>query len=141
MPYQTKTAKNVSIPVGLTLGWLAGVLVTLATAVVVTSLIAGERTGEGVANTAAVAAMLLASFVGAMVTGGKIGNRRLVMCLASGGLYFVTLLCCNALFFDGSYQGLLAAALTILGSSLVAGLMGIRQKRQKKPHAKVKLRR
>lgn len=141
MPYQTKTAKNVSIPVGLTLGWLAGVLVTLGTAVVVTSLIAGERTGEGVANTAAVAAMLLASFVGAMVTGGKIGNRRLVMCLASGGLYFVTLLCCNALFFDGSYQGLLAAALTILGSSLVAGLMGIRQKRQKKPHAKVKLRR
>lgn len=141
MPYQTKTAKKVSIPVGLGLGWLAGVLVTLMAAVIATSLIAGEHAGEGVANTAAVAAVLCASFVGAMVAGGKIGNRRLLMCLASGGIYFVTLLCCNALFFDGSYQGLLAAALTIIGSSMVAGLMGIRQKRQKNRHGRVKVRR
>ncbi len=135
MPNQRKT----SIPVGLALGWLAGVFVTLLTAVVATALIAGEHAGEESANTAAVAAVLVASFIGAMVAGGKIGSRRLVMCLASGGIYFLTLLCVNALLFDGHYEGLLAAALTTAGSSLVAGLVGNRQKRQKNRHGKVRL--
>lgn len=138
MPNQSK--KN-ALPVGLALGWLAAIGVTLAVAVAATGLIAKERIGESAASTAAVAAVLLSSFVGAMVTSGRIGSRRLVVCLASGGLYFVTLICCHALLFQGKYVGLPGSALTILGCCLVAGLLGVRSKQPRNRHGNRRKRR
>lgn len=131
MPNQSK--KN-AFPVGLALGWLASIGVTLTVAVAAAGLIAKERAGESAASTAAVSAVLLSSFVGAMVASGWIGSRRLVVCLASGGLYFVTLICGHALLFQGKYVGLPGSVLTILGCCLVVGLLGVRSKQPRKRH-------
>lgn len=137
---QTQTKKN-TLPMGLALGWLAAIGVTLAVAVAATALIAKERAGESAAATAAVAAMLFASFAGAMVASGRIGSRRLFVCLASGGIYLLTLICCHALLFQGKYVGLPGSALTILGSCLVAGLLGVRPKQPGNRHGNRRKRR
>lgn len=130
-----------SLPVGLVLGWLAAIGVTMAVAVAATGLIAKERAGESVASTAAVAAMLFASFAGAMVAASSVGNRRLIVCLASGGIYLLTLICCHALLFQGKYVGLPGSALTIMGSCLVAGLLGVRSKQPRNRHGNRRKRR
>lgn len=132
MSYQVKsTAYKSSVTVGLALGLGMNWLIMLIGAAVAAFLILGETVDETAMSTAAVAIMILSSVVGTAAAAKKAGVRRLPVCLASGGLYFLSLLCGNALFFDGSYRGIPAAALTILGCSLVVGLWGLRQKGHK----------
>lgn len=132
MSYQVKSTVNKSsIPLGLTLGLAVNWLTMLMGAAVAAFLIFGEKVDETAMPTAAVAIMVLSCMAGTTAAAKKAGFRRLPVCLASGGLYFLSLLCGNALFFDGSYRGIPAAALTILGCSLVVGLWGLRQKGQK----------
>lgn len=129
MTYQSKTAdRSASIPVGLGIGLLLSWTTTVGIGMVITFLIAGERIETTALAPLSVGTMLLAVFAGAMLSAKKIGYQRMVICLCSGGLYYVSLLGCNALFFDGSYQGILPALLMVVGASLVAGLMGLRQK-------------
>lgn len=129
MPYQSKTAsKNRSIVFALAVGLGIGWAITIAMAVITTFLTAAERVGEGFLAPAAVATLLMATFAGAMVSAAGTGSSRLIICLCSGGLYYLSLICCNALFFDGRFQGLPAALLMVLGSCLIAALTGLRQK-------------
>ena len=123
--------QKTSIPLGLALGWVVNLAVTLISAILVSVLVAGERVGENRIGLAAVITVVISSFCGAIVAAKRIGHRRMIICLASGAVYYLSLLCCTALFFDGKFEGLGAAALTIIGSSAVAGLLGIRQKGQK----------
>ena len=129
MSYSLK--QKTSIPFGLAWGWIVNVAVTLISAIFVSVLVAGERVGENRIGLAAVITVILSSFCGAIVAAKRIGYRRMIICLASGGIYYLSLLSCTALFFDGAFEGLGAAALTIIGSSIVAGLLGVRQKGQK----------
>lgn len=123
--------QKTSIPLGLAFGWIVNLAITLLSAIFVSILVAGERVGENLITPAAVITVMIASFLGAIVAAKRVGQRRLIICLASGAIYYLSLLCCTALFFDGKYEGLGAAALTIIGCSAVAGLLGLRQKRQK----------
>ena len=120
-----------SIPAGLTMGWIANLAITLASAIIVSILVAGEKIGEGRIGPAAVITVMASSFFGAVVAANRIGQKRMIVCLASGGIYYLSLLCCCLLFFDGEPEGLWAAMLTIIGCSALAGLVGIRQKGQK----------
>lgn len=132
MPYKMKTqAGTASISIGLAMGLAVNWVVTIAMAVMITVLIASERVGEVILPPAAVGTVLAAGFAGALVAARKAATRRLIVCLISGGIYFLSLLCCNALFFDGAYRGVVPALLTIIGISLVAGLLGLRQKNRK----------
>lgn len=132
MPYKTKTpTKSASIFAGLAMGLAVSWITTAVMAIGITLLIAGERVGETLLAPAAVVTVLLATFAGAWTAAQKVAVRRLIVCLAGGGIYFLSLLCCNALFFDGTYQGILPALLTVLGASLVTGLLGLHQKNRK----------
>lgn len=129
MAYQIKPmGKTASWTVGLALGLGVNWGVTLLAAIIAASLISGDRVGEGFLPSVAVATVMVAAFAGAMVSAGKIGNRRLPVCLASGGIYYLSLVCCNALFYDGAYQGLVAGLMSILGTCLLAALVGLRRK-------------
>lgn len=129
------TTKTTSIPVGLLMGLGAACLATIMSAAIFTCLIAGQQLEETALAPASVITILLSTFVGAMVSAGKVGKRRLIVCVCSGGFYFLSLLCCNILFFEGQFRGLPAAILVVLGSSTVAGLLGLRQKGQKFKYA------
>lgn len=129
MAYKMKQrGKAASMAVGLAMGFGISWAVTLLLAVMATFLIAGERVGESFLPSVAVGAVMVSAFVGAMVSAAKIGSRRLIVCLISGGIYYVSLVVCNGLLFDGAYQGLVAALLSILGCCLLAALLGLRRK-------------
>lgn len=129
MPYRSKTAgKNRSIVGALAVGSGVSWAITIAMAIITTFLTAAERVGEGFLAPSAVATLLVAAFTGAMVASAGADTGRMIVCLCNGGVYYLSLICCNALFFDGKYQGLPAALLTVLGSSLVAALTGLRQR-------------
>lgn len=123
-----KRMQNASIPVIIGSGVLLTWGITALTAVAVTCLIAWEKLSEGAIAPAAVIAVAISVFSASIVITRKNEEKRLLVCFMIGGVYYVSLLCCNALFFDGSYRGMLGAALTIMGCSLVAGLLGNSQK-------------
>ncbi len=132
MAYQRKpAAEGKNIPVGLAMSLAGSWGVTLIAASIVTILIAGEHVGESFLSAAAVGTMFLASFAGALLAAGQNDSGRLMICLGSGGVYYLSLLGCNILFFDGEYRGMIPALLTVVGSCLIAALLGTRRKRPK----------
>lgn len=100
-----KSKKSSTIPAGLGLGLLVSMAVTVAAAVVITFLVAGERIGESAIGFGALGALLLGAIAGALTAAGKIEGHRMIACLLNGAVYFVCLMCCTALFFEGQYQG------------------------------------
>ena len=116
-----------SILKGLALGWL----VTITGVMIIAFLVHGENMKETGIQPAAVIIMMLAAFVTATFAGRKGNEKKLLICLAAGAVYYLSLLGINALFFDGKYRGLLGAFLTIGGCSLVAALLLSRQKQQR----------
>lgn len=125
-----KTAKA-SMPVSLAVGCVLAWLMTIVIAAIVAFLVAGERVSEDFANPAAVIVLLASSFACAMIAGEMMGQKRMIVCVISGGIYYLSLICANMLFFDGSFRGLLGAALTVMGSCVIAGLLQTRQKKQR----------
>lgn len=137
MKYQKKgAAKEYSIPISLAVGLMAGWITTLLLSTVIATMIAGERLQEDSISITAVITIVLASFIAAMYTAKYAGRNKLGMCIVSGGLYYLSLLCCTALSFGGSYCGLGSGVLTIIGSATVAGLLSIRQKKHKTRYLK-----
>lgn len=131
MPYQTKnTAHPSSVSLALVAGLLVGWAVTLLASVVITFLVAGERIGESSLPPMAVAAMVLGALAGAVTGVRSAPARQLLVSLAGGGIYCLSLLGCNALFFDGQYQGVVPGILTVMGASAAVGLLSLRQKSQ-----------
>lgn len=123
----TGTAK--SMPGGLAAGWAASALVTLLGAIVVAYLLDSEIMQMSAIGYGAMFILLAASVLGALLAYRCIRRQRLVVCLVSGGIYFLSLLALTALFFGGQYEGIGVTGLVILGGSLAVGLLGLKQKR------------
>lgn len=128
--------QHLSVPISLATGLALAWTITLITAMVITVLISGDHIAENVIIPAAVMTVFAAAFLSALFIGAKWESNRMLMCLGNGLLYMVSMLCCNALVFDGRYQGIVGGLLTIISSSLVAGLLQSRQKRQRPSYAK-----
>lgn len=136
MVYQ-KTSRGLSMPLSLLKGIALGWLVTVGGGVITAVLLHGEHMTERGIQPAAVIIMMLSAFAASIFAGGKDGEKRLLKCLAGGGMFYLSLLGCNALFFDGKYQGILGALLTVGGCSLVATLLLSRQKQQRAAYLKM----
>lgn len=124
---QTGTAS--STPAGLLWGGLSSVGTTLIGAVIAAKMIEKGIMDWNNAGYAVLVILVLSSWIGAMVTAGKIKRRRLVMCLSSGMIYFLSLLVSTALFFGGQYHGVAETALLVLCGSLLGNFMVFRGKR------------
>lgn len=112
-------AAGAGVSLGLTLGG-TGLMAWLVNR----ELLEMEAVGYGILGM-----LLMASFLGAMAAFRRIRRRRMVVCLASGGVYLGMLLSITALFFGGQYSGVWTTALLILAGSLTAGLLGVRRGR------------
>ena len=119
------TGRTLSMPAGLAVGAAVSLGITLAGAAILAWLIDKERLDMGSVGYGILAVLLLASFLGALVSFGKIRRRRMVVCLASGAVYLGMLLSITALFFGGQYSGVATTALLILGGSMAAALLGL----------------
>ena len=106
-------------------------VVTLLGAGITAALVSGQQLSTQAIGYGGMLTILLASFAAAMVMKGKAGER-FYMPLLGSGIYFLCLLCCGALFFDGITGGLMPTlAVVSVGAGvplLLGSKMGKRQK-------------
>ncbi len=126
---QKVSGRASSLPAGLALGGILSLLLTIILAVVTAKLVDVGSLPENNVGYAALLILLLASALGSAVAVGKIKRRRLLVCLASGAVYYGELLAMTALFFGGRYTGMGVTALVVSGGMGLVCLAGMRQGR------------
>lgn len=129
MGTQKMTGRASSVPSGLVYGAAINMGVTLIIAVILAKLVdaemmACENIGYGV-----MVLLLVASYLGAFVSSGKIKRQRLLICFMSGLVYFAILLTITALFFGGQYEGVGVTLLLVFSGSMSAAFLSGREKR------------
>lgn len=137
MSYRAKQkTKFFAMPVSLGIGCLVAWVITILLGAGVAFLVSTERVASGIVELAAVIILCVSSLACAMVTGEMVKQKRMIGCMAGGGVYYLSLICFNLLFCEGHFQGLLGAALTIMGICVLAGFIQTRQKLQKHAYFK-----
>lgn len=135
---QKPTGRALSMPAGLAFGGVISLGVTLITAAILAKLVDMEKLPWENIGYGITVLLLLASFSGAMAAYAKIKRQRLLVCAASGGIYFGILLSITAFFFGGQYEAVGVTAALVLSGSTAAGLLGLRDGRKGK-RGKVRL--
>lgn len=106
-----------SIPacLGATLG---GML--LIAAMVNAERIAWETTGYCI-----MAVTVLSTLAGCVLSIKSAGQKAMIVSVATGIVYYLLLLGCNALLFDGQYEGVGETLLLILGTCICTALLTV----------------
>lgn len=121
------TGRAKSLPVGIGIGLLGSIGITLCLAAVLAALIARETVAMEAAGYGAMGILLVSAGAGAWISAGLVKRQRLMVCLILGAAYYICLLSATALFFGGQYQGMGVTALVILagvGAVILLGLKG-----------------
>lgn len=119
------TGRAASMPAGLLQGALVSVGITISIAAVLAKLLDSEKIGWESIGYGIVFLLLAASFLGAAAAYRKVKRQRIVVCAASGAIYFCVLLAVTALFFGGQYDGILVTFALIFAGSVLAALLGL----------------
>ena len=120
------------IPISAGIGTLISLAVTLAGSAMVSSLILGEKMGEGSIVVGTVVIRLLAAIVGACCAVAISKQHRLQVALLAGAGYYLVLLATTALFFGGQYQGIgISALIVFAGCGLVILISGKKSGKRK----------
>ena len=117
----------VIIGVGLIVGWIITILLALAMATIISS----GNDKEYLIGTSSIIAVILSSVVSAILVSKRTEHNKMIFALISGIVYFISLLCVNALFYDGTFTGVGYYALLILGASISVGLICSRKPNRK----------
>ena len=127
--FKKTTGKCISIPAGIGLGVLLSLGISLAGSAITAYLLISERmTVEGI-GWGALVILAVSSFAGAILAFRLVKTNRLPVCLSVGVGYILVLLGGTALFFGGQYQGIVAAVVTVLLASTVAGIICFKSKK------------
>lgn len=123
------TGTSSSIPVGITLGVLTALSVSLAGAAVTAYLMNGQMIDQNRIGIAVLIILVVAAAGGALLAMWRIKRLRMQMCLLTGLCYYLALLGMTALFFGGQYQGMGVAALAVLLGSGMVAFLGMKEKK------------
>ncbi len=123
------SGRTMSMAAGLALGGCISLVITLILSAVGAKLMDSQVIPEHGAGYLSLGILLLASILGAAVAYRKIRRQRLVVCMASGGIYYGILISMTALFFGGQYQGMGVTALVVLAGAGTTALVGMGQGR------------
>lgn len=119
------TGRAVSMAAGLGIGAGFALIWSILGAMITAKILDTEMMPESAIGYSAAIILATASFGAAMIAYGKIQRLRTVVCLVSGGIYFLMLLCVTALMFGGQYAGVGVTALMILAGSGAAAVLGL----------------
>lgn len=120
------TGKAMSMPLGLVVGLAVSVVITLLAVGTIAHLVLGGKMSAETIGYGSVVTLLLSSAAGAWVAARSVKHRWMVVCLGTGGIYFLMLLSCTALFFGGQYEGVGVTLLMVLAGSGAVGLFGLK---------------
>lgn len=111
-----------AVPIGLAVGGVISLIITLAGSAAIAHLVLKERLGEGGIGYASMVILLLSAVMGAWGAFSCIKKQRLQICLLSAAVYYLLLLGITALFFGGQYQGMGVTAAVILAGVMIVAL-------------------
>ena len=121
-----------SLPVGIVLGVLTALLITLTGSTVTAWLILGEKIGESSIGYCSALITLLSSAAGAEISWLRTKRLRLQVCLITGAIFYLLLLSVTAVFFGGIYLGMGMTAISVLCGSGAVALLGTRRGKRTK---------
>lgn len=122
------TGRSSSIPGGLAAGGGCSLATTLILASLIANMVNKGMLDKQKIGYAVMVLLMVSSYLGAWVTQGRIKHRRLAMCILSGLVYFLMLLCITALFFGGQYTGVGATAGIVFAGAFLAGMFTLKKR-------------
>ena len=123
------TGTAVSMPVGIGLGCVVSIILTIIGSAIAAKFISEEVIMESAIGYAVMIIILLATMAGSGIAVCKVKRRILQVSALAGFSYFLILLAATALFFGGQYQGMWATALLIAGGCGAVALMNSRDRK------------
>lgn len=117
---QKRTGIALSMPTGLAWGAMSSLGVVLLGTAITAKLIDSEIIKWSDSGYLILVTLILAAWLGGMISFRKIKRQRVAVCMMSGTLLFLLLMVITALFFGGQYSGVGETALLILCGSLLA---------------------
>lgn len=130
--HKRRKGTAVSIPEGIAWGACTGITIILMTSAALAKLMDAQTLQWENVGWWIMTMLLLASFIGAMVSCGMIKRKRMQMSLLSGAILWLMLLGFTALFFGGQYEGVGVTGGLVLAGSISAGLTGSKPKKGRK---------
>ena len=94
-------------------------------------LLSTERVGEDSIGAITVVTLMVSSIIGALTAIRQAGQQKLLVSIGTGCVFYLMLLACTAMFFDGAYYGLGATALVILAGCCCGALLSLRENKPK----------
>lgn len=127
MSRKTKlTGRAKSMGMGVLLGTLLGMGITIAGAMIGAAMISRGTIPEQGIGYCSAAIILISSILGPVYAAGLIKHRRVYVCAITSLIYYGALLAITALFFGGQYKGMGVTALLVAGGCGVSILMGMK---------------
>ena len=108
-----------TIPEGLAVGVFMALAAMFLGSFVAAMLIHQEIMDWEHMGYAVMGILIVSSWIGAVVSSGKIKRRRFLICMASGTVYFIVQLVMTGLFFGGKYSGVGETGLLIFCGSML----------------------
>ena len=127
-----QTGKAMSMPAGLTFGAAVSLGITIIVSIIIAKMVDTGTMEEAGIGYGAMVILLVSSISGAFVSTGMIKRQKLIVCVLSGVIYYLTLLSITGLFFGGQYNGMGITALLVAGGCTSVILLGMRQGRGRK---------
>ena len=115
-----------AIGFGAAAGAGGSMAVTLILTALAANLVSREAVSADLLDALTVGILVLSAGCGSLLGYAVTGHHRLPVCLSAGLLYYLMLLGCNALVFDGAYRTVGVTAVAILGGSGAVALLGLR---------------
>lgn len=125
MNYKIRSKKKtVSIQTGLATGTLSALIILLCSIAMLAKLVDSKIVSEENTKYGILILLLTTSFMASSISYGKIKRQRVVICAASGAIYFLILASIPVLIFGAEYAGVPETAVLIFCGSAVAILPG-----------------
>ena len=131
MALKQKSGGAKSIPVGLAIGWVMQILLTMALCLMLAALILSGRVGQEALGYSVPGILIVTAYAGAAASCKLVGHHNLILCLSSAALYLGTLLAIALLLFDGEIRAFWISALLVLGGAMAAMLLCSAPKRSR----------
>lgn len=136
MTYRSKrSSKEKPFPFIVLIGLVTAWTIILLAGILVTNLVDKNSITEGAITQCAVITVSSAALISSYLAGTLQNEKRFLIAVLNGAMFFLSLLGVNAIFYTGKYEGIVGNLLTIMGSSIIAGLLLNIQKKQRNGYA------
>lgn len=124
-----RTVKKTNLLISMGIGIFISLMITIFATLIITILVTREHIQPEQIIYGTTALQLIAPFLGAFFVSTIVGERKLLICIGWGIIYCTLLSCISVLLYDISIENVWKQFLLVLGSSIAAGALRIRNKK------------